>query len=146
MSITPSADLTLRGCAGGHHVGNSTGDRRLVAESILVTVLAGLRPALTSLSYLPQVKKAWPRDSTEDLSWKTLSALTSGLAPWIIDGLAKVDWVIVAERGWGNALGYRVVCKIRDMTRDYRHGAAQVCPTAGRLGKASEKNCRLSIC
>ena len=87
-----------------HHVGNSTGDRRLVAESILVTVLAGLRPALTSLSYLPQVKKAWPRDSTEDLSWKTLSALTSGLAPWIIDGLAKVDWVIVAERGWGNAL------------------------------------------
>ena len=50
MSITPSADSTLRGCAGGHHVGNSTGDRRLVAESSLVTVLAGLRPALTSLS------------------------------------------------------------------------------------------------
>lgn len=35
----------------------------LMAESTLVTVLAGLRPALTSLSYLPQVKKAWPRDS-----------------------------------------------------------------------------------
>ena len=34
----------------------------LMAESTLVTVL-GLRPALTSLSYLPQVKKAWPRDS-----------------------------------------------------------------------------------
>jgi MtN3 and saliva related transmembrane protein len=68
---------------------------------------------LTSLSYLPQVKKAWPRDSTEDLS---LSALTSGLALWIIDELAKVDRVIVAERGWGNALGYRVVCKIRGMT------------------------------
>jgi hypothetical protein len=35
----------------------------LMAESTFVTVLAGLRPALTSLSYLPQVKKAWPRDS-----------------------------------------------------------------------------------
>ena len=29
MSITTSADSRLRGCAGGHHVGNSTGDRRL---------------------------------------------------------------------------------------------------------------------
>jgi MtN3 and saliva related transmembrane protein len=99
-----------------------------------------------SLSYLPQVKKAWPRDSTEDLSWKMLSALTSGLALWIIDGLVKVDRLIVAANGVGGKLsGVVLVCKIRDMTGDYRHSAAQVCPTAGRLGKASEKNCRLSI-
>ena len=81
----------------------------LMAESTLVTVLGGLAAALTSLAYLPQVKKAWPRGSTEDLSWKMLSALTAGLALWIIYGLAKGDWVIVAcKRGGGNALGYRV--------------------------------------
>lgn len=69
-----------------------------------------------------------------------LSALTSGLAPWIIDGLAKVDGVIVAANGVGGKLsGIVLLCKIRDMTGDYRHGAAQVCPTAGRLGEASER-------
>ncbi|MBR1279618.1 SemiSWEET family sugar transporter [Bradyrhizobium sp. AUGA SZCCT0283] len=100
---------------------------------------------MTLQSYLPQVKKAWPRDSADDLSWKMLSALTSGLALWIIDGLATVDRVIVAAGVGGTLSGIVLVCKIRDMTGDYRHGAAQVCPTARRLGKASEKNCRLSF-
>ena len=35
---------------------------------------------LTSLSYIPQVRKAWPRGSTADLSLKMLIALTIGLA------------------------------------------------------------------
>lgn len=108
MSITPSADSRLRGCAGGHHVGNSTGDRRLDGREHSRDGVGRFAARIDVISYLPQVKKAWPRDSIEDLSWKTLSALTSGLALWIIYGLAKVDRVIVAERGWGNALGYHV--------------------------------------
>ena len=43
------------------------------------------------------------------------------------------------KRGWGKLSGIVLLCKIRDMPGDYRHGAAQVCPTAGRLGKASER-------
>jgi MtN3 and saliva related transmembrane protein len=39
---------------------------------------------MTSLSYLSQVKKAWPRGSTDDLSWKMLS----GLALWSNSGTA----------------------------------------------------------
>jgi MtN3 and saliva related transmembrane protein len=38
---------------------------------------------LTSLSYLPQFHKAWPRGSTSELSLKMLVVLTTGLALWI---------------------------------------------------------------
>jgi MtN3 and saliva related transmembrane protein len=38
---------------------------------------------LTSLSYIPQVRKAWRRGSTSDLSLKMLVALTAGLVLWI---------------------------------------------------------------
>jgi uncharacterized protein with PQ loop repeat len=41
---------------------------------------------LTSLSYLPQVQKAWPRGSTSDLSLNMLLALTIGLLLWIAYG------------------------------------------------------------
>jgi MtN3 and saliva related transmembrane protein len=76
-------------------------------------MLGALAAALTSLSYLPQVKKAWPRGSTHDFSWKLLSALTAGLALWIICGLAKGDWIIVAANGVGGTLsGIVLVCKI----------------------------------
>jgi MtN3 and saliva related transmembrane protein len=71
---------------------------------------------LTSLSYIPQVRKAWPRGSTEDLSVKMLIALTSGLLLWIAYGLLKGDWVIVAANSVGAILSGSVLAfKIRDM-------------------------------
>lgn len=41
----------------------------------MLITLIGLAAALTSLSYIPQVKKALPRGTTGDLSFKTLTAL-----------------------------------------------------------------------
>jgi MtN3 and saliva related transmembrane protein len=71
---------------------------------------------LTSLSYIPQVRKAWPRGSTSDLSLKMLVVLTSGLVLWIGYGLLKADWVIVAANGVGAALSGSVLAfKIRDI-------------------------------
>ena len=58
---------------------------------------------LTSLSYVPQVQKAWPRGSTSDLSLKMLVALTTGLL-WIGYGLLRRDWIIVAANGVGATL------------------------------------------
>jgi MtN3 and saliva related transmembrane protein len=70
---------------------------------------------LTSLSYIPQVRKAWPRGSTSDLSLKMLLALTTGLLLWIIYGLLMSDWVIVAANSVGAALSASVLAfKIRD--------------------------------
>jgi MtN3 and saliva related transmembrane protein len=71
---------------------------------------------LTSLSYIPQVQKAWPRGSTSDLSLKMLVALTTGLMLWIGYGLLRGDWVIVAANGAGATLSASVLAfKIRDI-------------------------------
>jgi MtN3 and saliva related transmembrane protein len=71
---------------------------------------------LTSLSYIPQVRKAWPRGSTADLSLHMLIALTTGLLLWIGYGLLKSDWVIVAANSVGASLsGSVLIFKIRDM-------------------------------
>jgi MtN3 and saliva related transmembrane protein len=78
--------------------------------------IGGCAALLTSLSYIPQVQKAWPRGSTADLSLKMLNALTSGLVLWIIYGLLKGDWVIIAANGVGASLSATVLaCKIRDI-------------------------------
>ena len=84
-------------------------------ESFIPWIGAGAA-VLTSLSYIPQVRKAWPRGSTEDLSLKMLSALTAGLLLWIAYGLMKGDWVIVAANSVGAILSGSVLAfKIRDM-------------------------------
>jgi MtN3 and saliva related transmembrane protein len=71
---------------------------------------------LTSLSYIPQVRKAWPRGSTKDLSLHMLVVLTAGLLLWVGYGLLKSDWVIVAANSVGAALAASVLAfKIRDL-------------------------------
>jgi MtN3 and saliva related transmembrane protein len=71
---------------------------------------------LTSLSYIPQVRKAWPRGSTKDLSLHMLIVLTTGLLLWIGYGVLKGDWVIVAANCVGAALsGSILIFKLRDL-------------------------------
>lgn len=71
---------------------------------------------LTSLSYVPQVLKAWPRHSTDDLSFRMLLALTAGLSLWICYGFLKQDWVIVVANSVGGGLsGTVLLCKCRDL-------------------------------
>jgi MtN3 and saliva related transmembrane protein len=70
---------------------------------------------LTSLSYIPQVRKAWPRGSTKDISLQMLIVLTTGLLLWIGYGLLRSDWVIVAANSVGATLSASVlIFKIRD--------------------------------
>ena len=82
---------------------------------MLMTLLGIVAAALTSLSYIPQVRKALPRGATEDLSLKTLAVLALGLALWISYGVLKADYVIVIA----NAVGFSLVTiliglKLRD--------------------------------
>ena len=87
----------------------------------LVPWIGGLAALLTSLSYIPQVKKAWPRGSTGDLSVKMLLALSSGLVLWICYGLIQGDWIIILANGVGGALAGTVLfCKLRDMRSTHR--------------------------
>ena len=82
----------------------------------LLPLVGAIAALLTSLSYLPQVGKAWPRRSTEDLSLTMLSVLTSGLVLWICYGLLKGDWIIVLANTVGASLsGIVLLCKLRDV-------------------------------
>lgn len=80
------------------------------------SALGFVAAALTSLSYLPQVQKALPKDSTGDISLKMLIALLAGLAVWIFYGLMVEDVVIVFANSIGAALVAVVLgCKVRDI-------------------------------
>ena len=82
---------------------------------MLITIVGLLAAALTSLSYIPQVKKALPAGSTDDLSSKTLGVLASGLALWIGYGVLKSDYVIIVANGVGLALVVTLIgFKIQD--------------------------------
>lgn len=75
--------------------------------------------ALTSLSYIPQVRKAYPKGATSDLSVKTLTALGAGLALWIAYGLIRGDIVVVLANLVGVSL---VVALLAFKIRDIRQG------------------------
>ncbi|CCD84644.1 membrane protein of unknown function [Bradyrhizobium sp. ORS 285] len=72
--------------------------------------------ALTSLSYIPQVRKAYPKGATGDLSVKTLVALGGGLALWVAYGLIRRDIVVIVANLLGLSLVIALLTfKIRDI-------------------------------
>ncbi len=82
----------------------------------IIPWIGGCAAVLSSLSYIPQVRKAWPRGSTSDLSLNMLMALTVGLVLWVTYGVLKSDWVIVIANGVGASLSASVLAfKIRDI-------------------------------
>lgn len=69
---------------------------------------------LTSLSYIPQVRKALPRHSTRDLSLRTL-IITVGLGGSILYGLIIADPIIAIANTAGAGLAATVLAsKVRD--------------------------------
>jgi MtN3 and saliva related transmembrane protein len=94
---------------------NSRSRGRLVAHAIIAAARMNSIPwigacaaVFTSLSYIPQLRKAWLRRSTSDLSLKMLVVLTAGLTLWVEYGLLKGDGVIVAANSGGAALSASV--------------------------------------
>ena len=98
----------------------SAGTLKLNQVSMLsfTSIFGFVAAALTSLSYIPQARKALPRGSTQDLSLKMLLTLLAGLALWIAYGVLVGDLIIVAANAIGAALvGTVLGCKIRDLKR-----------------------------
>lgn len=87
-----------------------------MASESWMTILGLGAATLTSLSYVPQVIKAFPRGETGDISLKMLIALLAGLLLWVVYGLLKTDLVIVAANGVGSLLvGAVLAFKLRDL-------------------------------
>lgn len=84
-------------------------------SSFLAPYVGGVAAFLASLSYIPRVRKAWPRKSTDDLSFGMLMALTLGLGLWTVYGLIHGDWVIVLANVVGATLSAIVLGReVRD--------------------------------
>ena len=89
----------------------------------MIHVIGVLAAGLTSLSYLPQVRKAYPRGSTHDLSLKMLVVLASGLGLWVGYGVLRGDWVVTLANLVGASLCILLIgFKVRDMNA--RSGSA----------------------
>ena len=81
----------------------------------MITFLGVVAATMTSLSYIPQVRKALPKGSTDDLSFKTLIILGIGLALWVLYGLLREVWVIVVANCIGCGLVMTLIAfKMRD--------------------------------
>ena len=82
---------------------------------IFETAIGVIAAMLTSLSYIPQVRKVRAGQSTADLSSRMLIALTSGLGLWVLYGAVKADWIIIAANVVGTSLtGYVLYHKLHE--------------------------------
>ena len=70
----------------------------------------------TTISYLPQVWKAWRTRETGDLSLRMLIALAIGLLLWIAYGMFRGDIVIIVANAVSVSLvGTLIAFKVRAM-------------------------------
>ena len=91
----------------------------MITQNTYVMALGLIAAALTSLSYIPQVRKVFARGSTKDLSLKTVAILFSGLSLWVVYGILQSDIAIVGGDAVGAGLVATVlVCKLRDVRSD----------------------------
>ncbi len=82
----------------------------------IMPFIGGAAAILASLSYIPQVRKTWRRNSTHDLSLNMLIALTTGLILWVVYGFLREDWIIATANSVGATLSGSVLAfKLRDM-------------------------------
>ena len=78
------------------------------------TFLGLVAGTLTTLSFLPQLLKAWKSRSTHDISFGMLALFSAGLVLWIVYGLIVADVpVIMANSVTLVFVGLILVLKLR---------------------------------
>jgi MtN3 and saliva related transmembrane protein len=65
-------------------------------NEVVFTIIGAVAAALTSFSFLPQVRKIWKHRSARDVSHITMWQLTAGNTLWLTYGIVRKDWVIIA--------------------------------------------------
>ena len=71
-------------------------------------ILSALERRCSPAVSLPQLKKCWQTGKAEDLSLRAFVILASGVALWIVYGVLKSDWIIMAA----NAVSLALLCGI----------------------------------
>ncbi len=68
----------------------------MVDHPAAVTILGLVAGTLTTLSFLPQLLKAWKSRSTHDISFGMLALFSAGLVLWIVYGVIVTDVPVIA--------------------------------------------------
>lgn len=80
----------------------------------IIETLGFVAGTLTTLSFIPQVARAWRTRSTGDLSLTMLVAFTTGVALWLVYGVALMSWPVIVANGVTLLLsGFLLVLKLR---------------------------------
>jgi MtN3 and saliva related transmembrane protein len=84
----------------------------------LTTLLGSLAGMLTTISFVPQVFKAWRSKRCDDLSWGMLVTFSTGVVLWLIYGLRLWAMPIIMANAVTLALLVTIiVLKIRYVVR-----------------------------
>ena len=83
-----------------------------------ITLLGFAAGTLTTLSFVPQVHKAWRSKHCEDLSLGMLLAFGLGVFLWLIYGLVLRDLPIILA----NAVTLALILALLVLKAKYRHG------------------------
>ena len=79
------------------------------------SIIGAVAAFCTTASYVPQLRKAWTTGETRDLSLKMLLLLASGLGLWIVYGVIRSDFVIIAANAVSlSLLAALIYCKLRE--------------------------------
>jgi MtN3 and saliva related transmembrane protein len=81
---------------------------RALRNMDLITAVGGVAAFCTTASYFPQLRKCWQTGQSDDLSLRMLLVLWLGVALWIIYGILKADWIIIAA----NSVSIALLCGI----------------------------------
>lgn len=83
----------------------------------MVTALGLASGALTALSFLPQVVRAFRTGSTTDLSWAWLALFLVGVTGWLAYGVATGDIAIIGTNAVTAGFGLTLLAlKVRNST------------------------------
>ena len=82
----------------------------------IIDVIGAVGGTLTTLCWLPQVRKAWREKDTRSISLPTLTILSVGVACWVIYGLGTGDLVVIGA----NAVSLCLILTV--LTAKLRYG------------------------
>lgn len=83
-----------------------------------ITILGFLAGTLTTLSFVPQVHKAWRSKRCDDLSLGMLLAFGTGVLLWLVYGLVLWASPII----WANAVTLALIVALLVLKARYRSG------------------------
>ena len=74
-----------------------------------ITIIGIAASVFTGTSLLPQLIKIIKENKADDISMVMLLVLFTGLALWIVYGIMKQDWIIVASNAFSITINSAIV-------------------------------------